>query len=291
MLAEGAFFMKTAQKTTKTFIWRALPWVLVFLTTAAAVYLLTNLKSDPAGSSLPADLAPAMTYEVVKAYPHDPQAFTQGLIYLDGFLYESTGRYGESTLRQVDLHSGEVLQQVSLPEAYFAEGLTEWADTLVQLTWREGTGFVYDQADFSLLKEFSYETQGWGLTHDNEHLIMSDGTQTLYFLDPKRFTIVDRVTVRFQGEEITQVNELEYIRGEVFANIWQTDSIARIDPTDGRVTGWIDLTGLLPPEERTPDTNVLNGIAYDAEQERLFVTGKRWPKLYQIRLIPLSPEE
>ena len=279
------------KKNRRTFysILKILPWALVAL--VAVVSLVVILNPDRAGSSLPRDLTPLMTYEIVNTYPHDPGAFTQGLIFLDGYLYESTGRYGESTLRKVDLDSGEVLQLASLPEDFFAEGLTGWEDMLVQLTWREGTGFVYRQTDFALLKEFSYETEGWGLTHDDDHLIMSDGTQYLYFLDSETFNTTDRVTVRFQGDEIIQLNELEYIHDEVYANIWKSDKIIRIDPSDGTVTGWIDLTGLLPTEKRMPDTDVLNGIAYDAGGDRLFVTGKRWPELYEIRLIPDLAEE
>jgi glutamine cyclotransferase/dienelactone hydrolase len=229
-----------------------------------------------------------MTYEVIHVFPHDPLAFTQGLIYLDGFLYESTGLYGQSSLRKVALETGEVLQQVDLGSEYFAEGLTAWEDTLIQLTWRKGIGFVYQLEDFSLIDSFTYETEGWGLTHDGERLIMSDGTSKLYFLDPQTYQVTGSVNVTDQGEDITRLNELEYIRGEVFANIWQTDDIARIDPTTGDVLGWIDLSGLLPEDERTTETDVLNGIAYDTEQDRLFVTGKFWPKLFEIRLVPVQ---
>ena len=229
-----------------------------------------------------------MTYEVIHVFPHDPLAFTQGLIYVDGFLYESTGLYGQSSLRKVALETGEVLQQVDLGSEYFAEGLTAWEDTLIQLTWRKGIGFVYQREDFSLIDNFTYETEGWGLTHDGERLIMSDGTSKLYFLDPQTYQVTGSFNVTDQGEDITRLNELEYIRGEVFANIWQTDDIARIDPTTGDVLGWIDLSGLLPEDERTTETDVLNGIAYDAEQDRLFVTGKLWPKLFEIRLVPVQ---
>lgn len=229
-----------------------------------------------------------MTFEVLNAYPHDPEAFTQGLIYIDGVLYESNGLYGQSGLRMVALETGEVLRQTDSPMEVFSEGLTEWADTLVQLTWQEGRGFVYNRDDFVRLSEFQYETEGWGLTHDGHNLIMSDGTATLYFLDPDTFSVVLTVEVSDAGTPITMLNELEYICGEIFANIWQTDNIVRIDPETGVVTGWIDLGGLLPEEERNPDTNVLNGIAFDAENNRLFVTGKRWPKLYEIRLVPID---
>ena len=174
---------------------------------------------------------------------------------------------------------------MDLPEAYFAEGLTDWDDTLVQLTWREFIGFVYDKADFTQIGTFDYPTEGWGLTQDGDRLIMSDGTSTLFFLDPETYEVIGTVSVTDQGREIVNINELEWVRGEVFANIWQTDDIIRIDPESGEVLGWIDLSGLLPAEERTADTNVLNGIAYDPDGNRLFVTGKLWPKLYEIRLV------
>ena len=248
-----------------------------------AVWIVQGIK--PA-SSLPASLDEVMAYEVVNIYPHDPGAFTQGLIYLDGYLYESTGLYGESTLRRVELETGEVLKRIDLSPDYFAEGLTAWEDTLVQLTWREGTGFVYSQADFSLLGRFTYPTEGWGLTQDGQWLILSDGSATLFFLNPDTFLVEKSVTVTYQGEEVDRINELEYIRGEVFANIWQTDQIIRIDPASGQVLGWVDLGGILPPEAHQADTDVLNGIAYDPARDRLFVTGKRWPYLYEIRLIP-----
>jgi len=254
--------------------------VLLFL----AVWVNQGRKSN---YSLPATLDEHMTYEVLNIYPHDPEAFTQGLIYFDGFLYESTGLYGESTLRKVNLESGEVLERIDLAPEYFAEGLTFWNETLVQLTWREGTGFVYSLDDFSLLERFTYPTEGWGLTQDGERLILSDGTATLYFLDPVTFLAEDSVTVTYQGEPIQRINELEYIRGEVYANLWQTDEIIRIDPANGQVLGWIDLTGILPSEFRQDDTDVLNGIAYDLEGDRLFITGKFWPKLFEVRLISI----
>jgi glutamine cyclotransferase len=248
--------------------------VLLFL--ASCTPYLAPMTPTPGATAF---LTEHMTYEVVKVYPHDPQAFTQGLIFLDGFFYESTGLYGESSLRKVQIETGEVLQSVELSPAYFGEGLTDWDDSLVLLSWREGTGWVYDLADFSLRDQFSYATEGWGLTQDGECLIMSDGTAHLYFLDPATFKILDSVLVMDNGVAVEKLNELEFIRGEVFANIWQTDSIIRIDPKTGEVLGWIDLSGILPVEERTAQTNVLNGIAYDAVSDRLFITGKFWPKI------------
>lgn len=275
----------------KRFSSRQIWLIVIILPVVAALSMALVLRlSQPreVHSSLPASMADLMTYEVVQAYPHDPTAFTQGLIYLDGFLYESTGLYGQSSLRKVDLETGEVLQQVDIPEKYFAEGLTEWDDTLVQLTWQEHTGFVYGLADFQRQREFDYDTEGWGLTHDDQQLIMSDGTSTIFFLDPETFEVQNTVNVTDRGQEIRAINELEWVQGEIFANIWQTDDIIRIDPTTGDVLGWVDLRGLLPEEERTQQTNVLNGIAYDAVADRLFVTGKLWPKLYEIKLVPIE---
>ena len=257
---------------------------------SSSTFTATPATTATIASSLPETLSSRMTYEIVNTYPHDPNAFTQGLIYLDGFLYESTGLYEQSSLRKVNLETGDVLRQVNLPREYFAEGLTEWDQTLIQLTWLEETGFVYDRKDFRLVGQFTYATPGWGITQDGNRLIMSDGTATLYFLDAETFQVVDRVVVTDGGEPIGNLNELEFIRGEVFANIWQTDEIIRINPGTGEVKGWIDLRGLLPEDRRTPETDVLNGIAYDPGEDRLFVTGKRWPDLFEIRLVPLMGE-
>ncbi len=254
--------------------------------TPTAVFTPTSAFTPSPPATPTEAFTPVMTYEVLNVFPHDPQAFTQGLVYHEGYLYESTGLYGESSLRQVELETGEVLRKIDLSETYFAEGLALYEDRLFQLTWRERTGFIYGLDDFSLLDQFDYQTEGWGLTHDGEHLIMSDGTNNLYFLDPNTLQITETVEVTFMGEEIVRLNELEYIRGEIYANIWQTDTIVRIDPTTGDVLGWIDLRGILPEALRTPETDVLNGIAYDPENSRLFVTGKRWPELYEIRLLP-----
>jgi glutamine cyclotransferase len=254
--------------------------------TPTAVFTPTSAFTPSPPATPTEAFTPVMTYEVLNVFPHDPQAFTQGLIYHEGYLYESTGLYGESSLRQVQLETGEVLRKIDLSEEYFAEGLALYEDRLFQLTWHERTGFIYGLDDFSLLDQFDYQTEGWGLTHDGEHLIMSDGTNNLYFLDPNTLQITETIEVTFVGEEIVRLNELEYIRGEIYANIWQTDKIVRIDPTTGEVLGWIDLRGILPEELRTSETDVLNGIAYDPESGRLFVTGKLWPELYEIRLLP-----
>lgn len=266
--------------------------ILLFAFMAAIVLLLVVwvTQRQNSVSSLPASLDERMTYEVLNIYPHDPGAFTQGLIYLDGLLYESTGLYGESTLRKVALETGEVLAQVDLPPEYFAEGLAVWKGSLVQLTWREGAGFVYSLEDFSLEERFTYPTEGWGLTQDGERLIMSDGSDRLYFLDPDTFQVTGSLGVTWEGEPVVRINEMEFIRGEIFANIWQTDDIVRIDPESGEVKGWIDMQGLLPPGSKADQADVLNGIAYDPERDRLFVTGKFWPKLFEVKLIPLSED-
>ncbi|HXF06014.1 MAG TPA: glutaminyl-peptide cyclotransferase [Blastocatellia bacterium] len=226
------------------------------------------------------------TYQIVNVYPHDRTAFTQGLVYDNGVLYESTGLYGQSSLRQVELETGKVLKLYRLPENYFGEGLTLWKDTLIQLTWREQVGWVYDKESFQPLRQFTYRTEGWGLTHDGQHLIMSDGTATLRFLDPETFKEVKRLVVRDRGVPVSSLNELEFVKGEIYANVWLTERVARISPKTGRVLAWIHLAGLLTEEDRRPPVDVLNGIAYDAAGDRLFVTGKLWPKLFEIKLIP-----
>lgn len=225
-------------------------------------------------------------YEIVHTYPHDSRAFTQGLLYVDGHLYESTGLRGQSSIRMLDLNTGRVLQRYDLPADYFGEGLTDWGSTLVQLTWQAHKGFVYDRFSFALLRTFSYAGEGWGLTHDDKQLIMSDGTSYLRFLDPKSFRETGRIHVTTEnGQEIPDLNELEYVRGEIYANIWHSDRIARISPKTGKLLGWIDLNGLRDPSTTANPDAVLNGIAYDAKENRLFVTGKLWPKLYEIKVV------
>jgi len=232
----------------------------------------------------PVDREPVhYTYNVVNVYPHDKSAFTQGLVFEDGFLYEGTGLWGQSTLRRVELETGNVTQLYSLPDQFFGEGITIFEDKIIQLTWTSGKGFVYDRSSFDLLQEFEYHTEGWGITHDGSKLIMSDGTATLYFLDPETFQTVGQVEVHDE-EPVEELNELEYINGSVYANIWKKDQIAIINPETGKVTAWIDLTGINDPEKTAE--KVLNGIAYDQNGDKLFVTGKRWSKLFEIELIP-----
>lgn len=231
-----------------------------------------------------ASKAPTYTYEVIKAYPHDTAAFTQGLVFHQGILYESTGLQGSSSLRRVELETGKVLKKIDVPSRFFAEGLALFNGHLYQLTWQTQRGFVYDLDSFNKLREFSYAGEGWGLTRDSHSLVMSDGSSQIRFLDPDTFDVRRMITVQDEGRDIDQLNELEYIKGEIYANIWMTNRIARIDPQSGRINAWINLSGLIPPEaSRNPDA-VLNGIAYDEASDRLFVTGKYWPKLFEIKL-------
>jgi len=230
----------------------------------------------------PSSRAPVYNYAVVRSYPHDPGAFTEGLEYHDGFLYESTGLNGKSSIRKVKLETGEVLQNRNLSRDYFGEGITFWKDELFQLTWISEIAFVYDATTFASKKSFNYKGEGWALTHNAEELVMSDGTPQLRFIDPATFKERRRITVTDAGVPVTYLNELEWIKGEIFANVYTTDYIVRIDPATGRVTGWIDVRGMLP---RQNDGNTVpNGIAYDAAADRLFVTGKYWPKLFEIKL-------
>ena len=223
------------------------------------------------------------TFEVVRSYPHDAGAFTQGLIYRDGFLYESTGLNGQSSLRRVRLETGEVLQKKELARRYFAEGLAEFNGELFQLTWDTKVGFVYDRQTFEPKRTFQYRGEGWGLTYDGGRLIMSDGSATLRYLDPATMAESGRISVTDRGVKVTRLNELEYIKGRIYANVWFTDRIAIIDPATGHVTAWVDLAGLMAAKGLGAQA-VLNGIAYDAAGDRLFVTGKMWPRLFEIRL-------
>jgi glutamine cyclotransferase len=235
------------------------------------------------------EAAPAVySYRVVNVYPHDAGAFTQGLVFQDGILYEGTGLWGRSTLRKVKLETGQVLQLYALSDEYFGEGIAVYSGQIVQLTWRSHIGFVYDRDSFVFQSSFAYPTEGWGLTHDGTRLIMSDGTATLHFWDPETFEEIGQVQVHDDRGPVTRLNELEYVQGQVYANVWQTDLIAIVDPQSGQVTGWIDLWGLLPVEDGGPLVDVLNGIAYDAAGDRLFVTGKLWPKLFEIELVSVD---
>jgi glutaminyl-peptide cyclotransferase len=225
-------------------------------------------------------------YRVIKTYPHDRSAFTQGLEYRDGFLYEGTGKVGNSSLRKVDLATGRVLQKYDLPQPYFGEGITVVNQQILELTWQSQSGFIYDKSSFRVLRSFNYPGEGWGLTNDGKQIYMSDGSAQIRVWDPATLKEVRRITVKDGATPVTELNELEWVKGEIYANVWQTDRVARISPADGKVLGWIDLSGILPKSERTDPDAVLNGIAYDAAGDRLFVTGKLWSKIFEIKLVP-----
>lgn len=261
----------------------------MFLAATSVITLVAVLMVSGQGSVTPPRVpppgskVPVSGFTIVNTYPHDPTAFTQGLEYRDGALYEGTGLQGKSAIRRVALETGKVVQEFKIPPGYFGEGITMTAGKLFELTWKDKTGFVYDAKTFRLIRNFSYFGEGWGMTHDETSLIMSDGTSALRFLETTRFSERRRVKVMDGVTPIPNLNELEMIKGEIWANVWQTDYIARISPKDGHVTGWVNLKGLLPPAPG-PKPDVLNGIAYDAAKDRIFVTGKLWPKLFEIKL-------
>lgn len=244
-------------------------------------------QQDSSSKAQDPALAPTPTYtvKIVKDFPHDPEAFTEGLIFANGFLYESTGLNGRSSLRKVELETGRIVQKYSMPNRFFGEGLTFRQGELIQLTWRSNTGFVYNPATFTLQRQFTYNSEGWGLTHDGNNLIMSSGGNKLTYLNPETFSQEKVLPVTSRGKPVQLLNELEYIKGEIFANIWLKDTVVRISPKTGEVTGWIEMSSLrkaLPPGS---NAEVLNGIAYDAEGDRIFVTGKFWPKIFQIEIV------
>jgi glutaminyl-peptide cyclotransferase len=247
--------------------------------------LTSGQSSRPAGPRRP----PEYTFKVVHVFPHDPAAFTQGLVYRDGFLYEGTGLNGRSSLRKVRLETGEVVQHVDLAGEYFGEGIAILENKIIQLTWQSHIGFVYDLNDLRFMRQFSYPGEGWGLTARGHEVFMSDGTSEIRVLDAGTFKEKRRFTVHDDAAPIDQLNELEFVEDEIFSNIWQTDRIARISPQSGKVMGWIDLTGLLSPVYRRRSDAVLNGIAYDSTHKRLFVTGKLWPSIFEIQLVPRQP--
>jgi glutaminyl-peptide cyclotransferase len=248
---------------------------------ALVILAMLGLARQPAAAR--ADAAPTWRHEVVRSFPHDPEAFTQGLLFRDGFLYESTGQNGRSSLRKVELETGKVVQRLGIGRQYFAEGLAAWGSRLIQLTWETNIGFVYDRATFTQLRTFTYKGEGWGLADDGSRLVMSDGTPTLRFLDPETLAETGQVRVLDGPAAVDDLNELEVVKGDIFANVWLTDRIAVIAPATGRVTAWLDLKGLMPG--RANADAVLNGIAYDAARDRLFVTGKLWPRMFEIRVI------
>jgi glutaminyl-peptide cyclotransferase len=255
---------------------------LFLLAMPAVVFALT--ASDTMAAPLP-----VYGYKVLHRYPHDPNAFTEGLFYGEGYLYESTGEFGSSSVRKTELETGKVVQQTALPPTYFGEGIVAWEQRLIQVTWRQGVGVVYDKASLTPTSRFSYTGEGWGMTRDAVHLYLSDGTPDLRILDPATLATVGTIHVTANGVPVANLNELEWIKGEIYANVWMTDRIARIDPSTGHVLSWIDLTGLHDGKRRADGNDVLNGIAYDAKRDRLFVTGKLWPKLFEIRLTHKAP--
>jgi glutaminyl-peptide cyclotransferase len=257
--------------------------LLLLVSAASAFKPSTANQPVPQREEMPT--APEYTFKIIHSYPHDPQAFTQGLCYHNGFFYEGTGLNGRSSLRKVRLETGEVVQRVDLSPEYFGEGIAILHNQIVQLTWQSHVGFVYDVSDFHLLRRFSYPGEGWGLASNGTDFFMSDGSDEIRVLDGRTLREKRRIKVRDEAAAVTELNELEFVEGQIFANIWQTDRIARISPATGKVLGWIDLAGLLGPMYRRKPDAVLNGIAYDAKGKRLFVTGKLWPKIFEIRLV------
>ena len=244
------------------------------------VVILLSCSSSKTGRT-----AEVYTYNIVQTYPHDAKAFTQGLVFEDGFLYESTGFYGRSTLRKVQLQTGAILQMHRLPDELFGEGMTIYDNRIIQLTWKSNLGFVYDKDSFQPMGQFSYPTEGWGITHDGQQLIMSDGTSTLHFLNPETFQETGRIDVRDSDRPVNGLNELEYVKGKIYANVWPTEKIAIIAPQSGRVVGWIRMAGPMIPQDDGRALRVLNGIAYGTTNDRLFVTGKLWPNVFEIELV------
>jgi glutaminyl-peptide cyclotransferase len=261
------------------------------ITSALALFLVPlsagSIPADQAARSGKSATVPTYGYKVVKSYPHDRGAYTQGFLYQDGLFYEGTGLNGRSSIRKVKPETGEVLQVRAIDQKYFGEGIVIWRDRLIQLTWQSEIGFVYNKDTFEPQRTFSYAGEGWGLTHDGTNLIMSDGsaTGTLRYLDPQTLRETRKLVVLDGTRPIDDLNELEYVKGEIYANVYQTERIARISPKTGHVIGWIDMRGLLDPRD-AGGAEVLNGIAYDAAKDRLFVTGKLWPKVFEIQVVP-----
>jgi len=261
--------------------------VVVMLASAAAAAATAQRAAQRPAAAASAP-APVSRYRIVNIYPHDRAAFTEGLFFHEGVLYESTGQNGKSWIRKIRLENGEVLQQAPLESQYFGEGIVAWKKSLIQLTYTTEIGFVYDLATLKRQRSFNYSGQGWALTHDGTRIIMSDGSASLRFLDPETLRETGRLPVTDAGKPVLELNELEFVKGEILANVWKTERIARISPKTGQVTGWIDVSGLLDPRDAA-GVDVLNGIAYDAAGDRLFVTGKLWPKLFEIRIVPPAP--
>ena len=282
-----AFRIGSIRKTGESFVWNSKNCKTGSHIVSAIAYLAPNKKEQEniEIKLYPEKSAPIYTYKVIGTYPHDPVAYTQGLIYDKGDFIEGTGLKGQSSLRRVKIQTGEVIKSYKLPEDIFGEGVTSYENKIIQISWQDQVAFIYDKATFTLLNKINYPfKEGWGITYDGNNLIMSDGSSTLFFLDKDYFSEVSRIEVCDNHGPVTRLNELEYINGEVWANIYYTDTIARIDPKTGIIIGKIDMSGLLKQEDRKEDTNVLNGIAFDEQTKRIWVTGKNWPKLFQITI-------
>jgi glutamine cyclotransferase len=229
--------------------------------------------------------APVFGYKVVAIFPHSTESYTEGFFYRDGLFYEGTGLKGHSKVMAIQPQTGKVIQKLAIPPQYFGEGIVDWGPNLYQWTWQSNVGFIYDRFSLRLVKRFSYTGEGWGMTHDKTAIITSDGSDTLRFRDPATFIETRQIVVKDGATPIKDLNELEYIKGEIYSNVWHSDRIARISPRDGHVIGWVDLTGILPADQRLNDDSVLNGIAYDAQHDRVFVTGKQWPSIFEIKIV------
>lgn len=249
-----------------------------------AVWISTAVQAAEESAAPVNEDVPTLSYKLVRTWPHDREAFTEGLVYWNGMLIESTGINGHSTLRKVDLETGVIRQEVRLPEQYFGEGIAVLGGRIFQLTWLSHRGFIYDLEKMRLLGDFPFEGEGWGLTTDGQSLIMTDGTNRIRFIDPKTFKVTRAIRVFAHGQPVNKLNELEYVKGELYANVWQTEFVLRIDPATGRILSVVDFVGILPPSDYIHGTDVMNGIAYDADGDRLFVTGKFWPKLFEVRV-------
>ena len=261
--------------------------LLVLLIFFPVVYFVPLTCNAGAATGVVSDFS----YRLVRTYPHDPEAFTQGLVIDNGVLFEGTGLNGKSSLRKVEIETGKILRIKKLPQKFFGEGITTFGNRIIQLTWKSGVGLVFDKDNFDLLQQFTYPYEGWGITNDGQYLIMSDGSAHLYFFDPVRFEEKKRMTVTEGDKAVTMLNELEYVNGKIFANIWKSDLVAIIDPEGGRVIGWIDLSGLSDMSGKLGSEKVLNGIAFDEGRNALFVTGKLWPYLFQIEIIPKEEKQ
>ncbi|MCW4043021.1 MAG: glutaminyl-peptide cyclotransferase [Candidatus Bathyarchaeota archaeon] len=277
----------TARKSSTRHVIISLLGITVFLILSLYYYNSNYVEYQVTPTQTSQDVSVSLC-KIINTYPHDRNAFTQGLVFEKNHLYEGTGLYGRSSLRKIQLENGVILQIRNLSDQYFGEGITIYQDKIIQLTWKNKVGFVYDKDNFQKIQEFHYLTDGWGLTYDGEHLILSDGTSTLHLIDPETYEEVNQIQVFSKEGPVKDLNELEYVKGEIYANVWQTNLIARISPTTGKVTGWIDLSELRRIENSSNPAAIPNGIAYDPKSDRLFVTGKLWSKIFEIELVQID---